>query len=518
MSESSADPYDTVAYHGAAWPQAHPDRMATLATLFGLTPAPVERCRVLELGCGDGAHLIAAAVGLPDSTFVGVDLAAAPVARGQEEARALGLHNVALRRGDVCALTAADGAYDYVVAHGLYSWVPAEVRDRVLAVCGELLAPHGVAYFSYNTYPGCHVRKMLWEMMRFHARAAAGPEAAVGKARELLEFLSAGHPGSGDGFAVTLRQEVERLQDDGDAEALYHDDLAGVNEPVYFRDFVAHAGRHGLQYLAESDYFEMQDRIYPPKVAEALRALGREDRLLREQYLDFLKARRFRRTLLCRAGLAVDAEPPAERVRKLAASSPAKAASAKPDLRPKVVEEFRGPRGGVLRVDLPLAKAALLTLGAAWPARLPFAEVRADAAARLGRPEQADEDHTAALAEVLLSCYSAGMVELHVHVPRLARKAGEKPVASPLARRQLRHGDRAATLLHTTVRVEDPLSRFLIQLLDGTRDRAALLAALAGHVNAQGRPAADRAAFLNALARNLDQDLDRAAALGLLLE
>jgi SAM-dependent methyltransferase len=518
MSEPSANPYDVVSYPTAAWPQAHPDRLATLATLFGLAPAPVERCRVLELGCGDGAHLIAAALGLPGATFVGVDLAAAPVARGQEEARALGVANVALRQGDICEITAADGPFDYVVAHGLYSWVPDAVRDRVLAVCAEVLAPHGVAFVSYNTYPGCHLRKMVWEMMRFHARGEADPEGKIRKATELLELVSEGHPKSDDGFAVMLRQEVERLKDRRDRAALYHDDLSGMNEPVYFRDFVAHAGRHGLQYLAEADFFEMQDRIYPPKVAAALHDLGREDRLLKEQYLDFLKARRFRQTLLCRAGLAVDAEPPAERVRRLAVSSSAKPAKPRPDLRPEKAEEFRGPRGGVMRVDLPLAKAVMLVLGDAWPDRLPFARVLADAAARLGRPEQSDEDHAAALAEVLLAAYSAGMVELHVHVPRMTRKAGEKPVASPLARRQLVRGDRATTLLHTTVAVEDPLSRLLIQLLDGTRDRAALLSALAERVHAEGRQAADRSALLTALARNLDQNLDRAATLGLLLE
>jgi SAM-dependent methyltransferase len=514
----SDNPYDVVAYPGAAFPQAHPDRLATLATLFGLAPAPVERCRVLELGCGDGTHLVAAALGLPDATFLGVDLAAAPVARGRETIRDLGLTNVTLRQGDLGEMTAAEGPFDYVVAHGLYSWVPPAVRDRLLAVCREVLAPQGVVFISYNTYPGCYLRRMLWEMMKFHARGAADPEETVERAADLLLLLGEAHPGGDDGYAVLLQQELGRLADRADRGALYHDDLAEVNDPVWFRAFAAHAAGHGLQYFAEADLSKMQDRIYPPKVVERLRALGRSDYVLKEQYLDFLNARRFRESLLCRAEAAVDRDPSAERVAGFAVASGAKPASAAPDLGPGVVEEFRGPSGGAMRVDLPLAKAAMLVLGEAWPARLPFAEVLARAAARLGRPEQADADHAAALCEIVLAAARAGLVRLHVHVPRMALKTGERPLASPLARRQLRTGDRAVTLLHKTVAVEDPLSRFLIQLLDGTRDRAALRAALAERLNVQHRPAGDRAALLAELSGQLDQNLDRAAALGLLLE
>ena len=77
-------PYDELPYPGSAFAQTHPDRLATLATLFGMTPAPVERCRVLELGCGDGGNLIPMAFALPESRFTGVDLATTAIARGQQ--------------------------------------------------------------------------------------------------------------------------------------------------------------------------------------------------------------------------------------------------------------------------------------------------------------------------------------------------------------------------------------------------------------------------------------------------
>jgi SAM-dependent methyltransferase len=513
----SPNPYDSVAYPSAALPQTHPDRLATQATLFGLSPASVARCRVLDIGCGDGNHLIACAASLPASSFVGVDLAAAPIERGQAAARELGLANIDLRAADLTRLTAADGPFDYIVAHGVYSWVPAEVRDRLLAVCADLLAPQGVAFVSYNTYPGCHVRRMAREIMRFHIRHLDEPTGRVEQATALLHFLRQGCPAGEDESAFALRKEVEKLLEHGDPAAFYHDDLADVNEPVYFHEFAAHAARHGLQYLADADLFEMQDRIYPETVARTLADLGRTDFLLKEQYLDFLKARRFRQTLLCRADVAVDRAPRPESVGRFALASKARPISPTPDLGPGVVEEFRAPRGGAMRVDLPVAKAAMVHLSEAWPLRLPFADLVIAAADRLGGAE-GEPDHTAALAEALLAAAQAGLVELHVHVPVMTRTAGDRPVAFAVARRQLRDGDRATTLLHTTVVVEDLLSRRLIQLLDGTRDRAALLAALAQEVEKTSRPADERAAFLDQLGRELEQNLQRAAMLGLLVE
>jgi len=66
--------YDEVPYESQSFPQSHPNRLATLGRLFGLSPAPVAQCRVLELGCASGGNLIPMAYHLPESEFVGLDL------------------------------------------------------------------------------------------------------------------------------------------------------------------------------------------------------------------------------------------------------------------------------------------------------------------------------------------------------------------------------------------------------------------------------------------------------------
>ena len=146
--------YDRVPYPGYPYAQTDPDRLATLATLFGLEPPALETCRVLELGCGDAANLVSLAVSYPDASFLGVDAAQGAVARARALVAALGLTNVALEAGALERMQPSPGGFDYVIAHGVYSWVAPPVRDRLLALCRSALSAHGVAYVSYDALPG----------------------------------------------------------------------------------------------------------------------------------------------------------------------------------------------------------------------------------------------------------------------------------------------------------------------------------------------------------------------------
>src|SRR6266545_3188744 len=190
MASPQIDPYDEFLYLNYAYPQTHPDRLASLATLFGMTPAPVENCRVLELACGDGANLLPMAFGLPNSRFVGIDRAVQPIAKGRAMIKALGLRNLDLRQLDLMALPRDLGQFDYIIAHGLYSWVPAAVRDRILEICRSCLAPQGVAYISYNVYPGWRVNEVMREMMLFHTKDVKHPRERVAQARALAKWVA----------------------------------------------------------------------------------------------------------------------------------------------------------------------------------------------------------------------------------------------------------------------------------------------------------------------------------------
>jgi cyclopropane fatty-acyl-phospholipid synthase-like methyltransferase len=521
------NPYDEMLYPGYPFVQTHPDRLATLARLFGMNPSPVETCRVLELGCGDGANLIPMAVGLPGSEFVGIDLAARPIAQGAAIIQALELRNITLRQTDLLGITQDLGEFDYIIAHGLYSWVAAAVRDKILSICKTHLAPQGVAYVSYNTYPGGHLRQMTREMMLFHVRHLTDPQERLGQARGFIKSLSESQAES-DGYTIFLKQESDRLLARAD-EALFHDDLAEINAPLYFHQFIEHARRHGLQYLTEARLAESQTNVFPPSVSEARGELG-DDVVAKEQYFDFLKGRMFRQTLLCHSGIAVDRSLKPERIRNFYLASSARPVAAEPNLRsPGVIEQFRVLNGAMISIDHPLAKFALSHLGEIWPQAESFDQLLLTARRLIGPGDESHErkevnGEELALCKLFLALYGADLVELRTQRPSFVTAASQRPVVSPLARLQAQDGAFVTTLRHTSAEVKDDLARRLLALLDGTRDRSMLLSELQASVASRGlgreevksEPTAQQPALKISLA-DLEQKLSELARLALLI-
>ena len=449
---------------------------------------------MLELGCGDGGNVVPMAVALPGARFLGIDSSERAIVRGRELVEALGIPNVTLEAAAIEELEPPPEPFDYVIAHGVYSWVEDPVRDRLLELCGAVLSEHGIAYVSYNALPGGRLSGALRDMLVFHTAGLDDPAERIEAARDLLRLLAGSWP-DGLEFGSIMRRQAERLLERG-GETLFHDELAAVNEPVYFHEFVAHAARHGLQYLAEADFFEMQTGVLPDAVSEEL--LRVEDHVRREQYLDFVKGRMFRQTLLCRAELEVDRSPDPLVVERLAVSSPARAAGA-PDGAGRVT--FEGPTGSTLTTDHPLVVRALERMGGSWPGAVQVRELI---------PPEASEEDRAAVCGALLRSYAGNLVQLHAAPPALTLEAGERPEASPLARHQARAGELVTNLRHTGVRIEDDLGRRLVVLLDGTRDRAGLLEELSAFLRESGR---DVPGDLEA---GLERSLEGLAALALL--
>jgi SAM-dependent methyltransferase len=178
--------YDEIIYPGRPYPQSHPAHLAAVATLFGMSPTPVDCCRVLEVACGDAANLIPMALGLSGSEFVGFDLARRPIEAGKGLAAQLSLRNLSLDVLDLREFPADTQPFDYIIAHGLYSWVPGPIRDQLLSLIAKHLAPQGVAFVTYNVYPGCYIRRILWEMLRFHTEHLEDPAQRAEEAKTLM--------------------------------------------------------------------------------------------------------------------------------------------------------------------------------------------------------------------------------------------------------------------------------------------------------------------------------------------
>ncbi len=495
MSQAATS-YDLVPYPRHSYVFTHPDRLATLATLHGMSPPPVDRCRVLELGCASGANLVPMAYELPGSDFLGIDLSRRQIAEGQQFIDALGLENIRLVADDLSTLDASIGPFDYIIAHGVHSWVPLPVQEAVMRLCGELLSPGGVALISYNAYPGCHLRQMVRGMGQFHVRDIDDPAEQVAQLHALVRFLA---DSLGDEYKVyrqVLRSEAERLAKLSDVFIL-HDVLEATNYPVYFHQFIAQAARHGLQYL---------DEALPlgPERLRIVAAMGddfrqRFDPIEYEQHLDFLDGTAFRRTLICRDSIEREREIRPARLDGLLIASQARPVSPSLDVTGSRPEEFaarKGPLAPAVRCDSPIGKAALFELAEAYPRALPLAALGDAAANRIGRTATAADD--AELRELILGGFAVGAVELHTWQPQVADVVGSHPVASPVARYEIAHGWEATTLWHERLTATDPISRDLISILDGKHDRNAIIDRLAAAVVAdQLLPAAGQSNAAN---------------------
>ena len=445
------DLYDEIAYPSLPRPQSHPSRIAALAAIVGMTPPPVGQWRVLEIGCGDACNLLPLAFEYPEGRFTGVDRAALPLARGRDMAARLSLANLELYEADLLAWQPR-GEFDYIIAHGFYSWVPLEIRDRLLALCAAALSPGGLAYISYNVLPGSHLRRYVWDLLKFHTRRAASSRLRIEKAHELARLIAA-LPVDDPGRAA-IRKEMENLLERG-AEAIFHDDLAETNDPVYLMDFIGHAARHGLQYLGDAEPVRDDVRDLP---------LPADDWFEARQYGDFLACRKFRESILCRQQIPLHRTLSLDRFQALAAASRVKPAEPQPD----GARKFELSQGRSLTTNHPLVKDVLCFLASRWPGSVPVSGLP------LGGYPPDDA------ADMLMRLLGAEAIELWQQPPRVATAIAERPVASPLARAQLSSGLTMVTnQRHQSIDLPDESGRTLISLLDGTRDREALAAAMA---------------------------------------
>jgi methyltransferase-like protein/SAM-dependent methyltransferase len=499
-----ANPYDAVPYSVGAFPQTRPDRLAVLATLFGMTPTPPSRCRVLELGCAAGGNLIPMAMCDPDSRFVGIDLSARQIADAKASARQLEISNLDLRAISILDLPDDIGSFDYILCHGVYSWVPPQVQEKILEICSRHLAPQGVAYVSYNCYPGWHARGAIREMLWYHTEQFTDPAVRIRAARGLLAFLAKSASAADGGYGALIHQELNLLLVTPDTYLL-HEHLEEFNEPLYFHQFMDRAAAKGLQYLGEAQISAMVATKFGAEIEQILRKIS-PDLLHMEQYMDFLRNRMFRQTLLCHSGVKVDYAVRGDAVRSFWVSSGAKPGSPAGDVATDQPEEFRTPGKPTLTTSDRLMKAAMHCLADAAPLPLAFDDLLAAARARLGGDAAVSPDSSRQLCARLLNCYLSGLVEFSLSAPRFIAEVRERPIASPYARLRAREGGKVFNLRLENVSLTDP-SRLVLQNLDGQHDRAALVKLLGDWINSSA-PAAPLAPPTGGAAPNTQAPVD----------
>ncbi len=474
--------YDATPYVSDAFPQSAPGQLAAIAHLFGLETPEVAGARVLEIGCAAGGNAIPFAVAHPMASVVGIDLSEVQIDLGRGRVEGLGLDNLELIAGDIARMDLAGlGRFDYIVAHGVYSWVPANVQDAILSAFRRLLAPEGVAYLSYNTYPGWKTKEVLRDAMLLASGGSAAPADKVRSAKDMVDFLDEVAPA--EGVLSRVMAESRAFSESFGDSYLLHDELETFNAPCYFYEMLQRAGAHGLAFLAEARPESMFPGNHGPKVAEFLAEKCAGAQVLVEQYLDFVVNRLFRESLLVHAERApqIRYQPDRSRYERMhfAAWVPPVDGQTRMD---HSRQEYLESDGSTLFTNDPGIKAALDALSARWPWTLSRHELVDEVHARLGVAGFDSSTDLAAIIDNLLE-----VLVLQGQARFRLDPVLPEPASSPLRlfepiRRMAeatRHESGASifNLWHETV-IPSPVDRHLLPLLDGGHDRESLLDAL----------------------------------------
>jgi SAM-dependent methyltransferase len=439
---------------------------------YGPKP-PFQRFRLVELGCGDGANLLPLSFYNSRSTFIGIDNSRAELARAQESARRLGLANIHFVLQDVRDLVSTDfEPFDYVIAHGLYSWVPEDAREAILTFCRQSLTPSGLAYISYNAQPGWATRRLVREtLLRARSVREAAVEDKAARAIELAAQLLDDLPSLDYAHAVLLAGELERVRD-GKPGYVFHEYLAEVNEGFWLRDFVEHARRSGLDYVADAQFCRWEGHVPAAlKTAVANRSL---DSIDQEEAADLLGDRYFRASILCRADAPKASISHQELLEEVHIATSLCAQSDPFDLTEGVIERFFNADGPEVTLDASITKAAIVLLAAQWPRGMRLETLCRQASKLLvANGCEVMAGAQSRLSDDLITLFEAGQIDLRLKEPAYHTKVSEYPEAHALARFEAEHREALTTPYHLPLPFE-PRALALVRALDGSRSQSEL--------------------------------------------
>lgn len=296
--------YSELGYKSMPFPYTTPATLEAYAALVGISAPNPKTARVLELGATYGGNIISQALFNPDATFVGIELSQEQVEKGNEVIANAGLTNVSLIQSDIASIGSEIGTFDYIIAHGVYSWVDDGVKDALLRLIDEHLAEDGIAYISYNTYPGWHTMEEVRQLMMFSNRDKAqfnhkekvlhGKTIGSIVGSQILKYDNLKERNSK--FLGALRSVMQK-----DEYYVGHDHLEPNNDPVYFYQFNDHLEAHNLAYLCDADLTLSMVRSFDADIADTLHKLALNDHVAQEQYLDFMLDTTFRKSIICKA-------------------------------------------------------------------------------------------------------------------------------------------------------------------------------------------------------------------------
>ena len=479
---SDHNTYDEVPYESYPYALTNPCHLSTLATLFGINAPEVENSRILELGCAAGGNLIPHAVLYPKAHFIGVDLSKVQIDEAKKNVKELGLKNIEFYHCSITDIDNSFGKFDYIICHGVISWVPKTVRDKIFEVCNKNLSPNGIAYISYNTLPGWNMVRTIRDMMMYHSSSFANVRDRIVQSRLLLEFVKDSLENSKTPYAEVLKTEAGLLAKQTD-HYLRHDHLEEENAQFYFHEFMNEARKYNLQYLADCNLSTMYLGNMPPKVVEQLKSVN--DIVRTEQYMDFITNRRFRTTLLCHSNIKINRNINNDDIMKfnmifnIVPEKPLKEVDLN-NTSENLKFFLNGNKDFNLTTSSPYMKAILYTFSENLNNPLSFEKITAEANKKLHNTKlnEIKAELLNNAMKLVLQGYISITNQKHRNNPDL-----DKPKTTKMVIHQANHTPYmwVTNLKHEPIGVNF-FEKFALRYMDGKHDKKAIIDAVLGHV------------------------------------
>jgi SAM-dependent methyltransferase len=368
---TTLDSYDELPYQCLPIEWTAPERLAVASLLHGGPRCPIDGYTVLELGCGDGSNLLPQAYYRRHARFVGVDGARSQIEIAKSSMSELALSNVEFIHSDFLDVDdKLSGQFDYIIGHGIFSWVSQRARDALLQVCAKRLRGGGLLYLNYNANPGWKVRGMVRDFLLAQTAEVTSLRDRAEAAQDVAAKIVASLPDGDHAYSRLLANEF-RFVCENHISYVAHEYLAADNQSYWRSEFLSLARLHGFEYVADADFNyssgRLSESLVPTLVSQRIAGRSIDDTV------DLLCYRQLHSPILTNARLTRLAPSVDEFADLLVASC----------LEPCALAEagnpmFQHPSGYQVEAKEHVIRIALDRLWTLWPRGLPIGEVFAD--------------------------------------------------------------------------------------------------------------------------------------------
>lgn len=289
--------YNEMPYISKSFSSTLPYIQSSIGTLLGMEVPNLENARILEIGCSFGGNILSFAIANPKAELIGVDISKVQVDEGNKIIKKIGLNNIKLIHKNILEFENNLGKFDFIICHGVYSWVMESVKEGILNVIKNNLNENGLAVISYNTYPGWKTFDVIKDAMKFRIKSLENRGASIDVDNKLafgkgaVEFLK---------NSVLFKDKGEILENikEKDNHYLYHEYFEETNAPLYIYDFSKELEKYNLIHICDTDLLKSFPLNIDNEVEKAIDSECQDDYISKEQYYDFILNRQFRTSLI----------------------------------------------------------------------------------------------------------------------------------------------------------------------------------------------------------------------------